>query len=585
MHESNTFINLLRSLIILLFISLVYAQAEKKFVLDEIDFPAVALATSEKGVPVYYRGEENQNHIGIYHPPIYIYSLAGFIKLFGYSEINVRSFGMICTLMTAFLALLIFEILFPKSINRHRFSLLFLSIFLLHPYTIANTTLPDIDQTILPVTMLLFIYFFLKYFPERPSFKKSNTEEKIQIKPVLVLSLILALNFWAKMTTPLAMLPSAFCILLVSKYKLRDAFLTLVAITIISTIMFVFTYWIYCKLAVLPFDYTFQFLSHSFSKGTSSSGGLSNLLKKIIANASHIQFFTNWITIVFLFAFFLSFGNLLSMKIKSHSEKILIILAGLALFVSVFYLSLIAPFGNFFKYPYPVFSLFVLTISYFLSIHVFSIIKTDNLSKKWPASSLSIVFILVFAFVSLMQLVKAKDIAILTNHSNSSLFLIGIVIVGIVTGALFNKFKSFKILSYIATSLLATLLGVQIGISRSQAVAPYPTKYEYGKIGFEETIAYLKGRVEPDEVIWSMKDVGYYVNNRYIENYGYIFNPDLKNILITTIQEKKVRFFIVTTGIGQDRVDEYSTLKESLDFCCDVERVIGNFVIYKARLK
>lgn len=98
----------IKYIVISLFVILVTAQAGKKFVLDEIEFPVIAHTISNTGMPVYYCGEAYPKMLGLYHPPLYIYSLAGFIKVFGYSENTVRIFGIICTLSTALLCLLLF---------------------------------------------------------------------------------------------------------------------------------------------------------------------------------------------------------------------------------------------------------------------------------------------------------------------------------------------------------------------------------------------------------------------------------------------------------------------------------------------
>ena len=122
-----------------------------------------------------------------------------------------------------------------------------------------------------------------------------------------------------------------------------------------------------------------------------------------------------------------------------------------------------------------------------------------------------------------------------------------------------------------------------IGISRSQAVAAYPTKYEYGQLGMSETISYLKANVKADEAIWSMKDVGFYVNNIYYENYGDIFSSNLKPKLNKLIEENHVRYFVATNGIGEDRYDAYIVMQEGLNDCCKLDKQFGNFMIFKAK--
>src|SRR6478752_1836898 len=74
-------------------------QAWKPLHLDNMDFPAVAKATAETGLPIYYRGEENPKHLGLYHPPLYIYSLAAWYRLFGPTPTATRMFGALFAIL------------------------------------------------------------------------------------------------------------------------------------------------------------------------------------------------------------------------------------------------------------------------------------------------------------------------------------------------------------------------------------------------------------------------------------------------------------------------------------------------------
>ena len=74
------------------------ASGWKPLHLDNMDFPAAAKQTAATGLPVYYRGEGNPTHLGLFHPPLYIYMLAFWINLVGFGEIQVRMFGYICVL-------------------------------------------------------------------------------------------------------------------------------------------------------------------------------------------------------------------------------------------------------------------------------------------------------------------------------------------------------------------------------------------------------------------------------------------------------------------------------------------------------
>src|SRR5688500_11436230 len=67
-------------LIVVVFAACLFgATANQPFHLDNMDFPAAAIATSTTGLPIYYRGEDNPRHLGLYHPPLFIYLLAAWI--------------------------------------------------------------------------------------------------------------------------------------------------------------------------------------------------------------------------------------------------------------------------------------------------------------------------------------------------------------------------------------------------------------------------------------------------------------------------------------------------------------------------
>ena len=145
-------------LVVIFGILLFSATADEPFQLDNMDFPAVARATSVSGVPVYYRGEENPKLTGLYHPPLYIYALAAWIKLFGFGEVPVRMFGIACALLQAGIVLAIIQTLLGRKRARH-IAPWFLAAFLLNPYTLQTASIADIDSTVYgPVLCAILLY-------------------------------------------------------------------------------------------------------------------------------------------------------------------------------------------------------------------------------------------------------------------------------------------------------------------------------------------------------------------------------------------------------------------------------------------
>lgn len=591
MNEKFRIVTWAYVVVIALFVALVFSQANKKFALDEVDFPVLAKAISETGTPFHYRGETDPRSLGLWHPPLYANSLAAFVKVFGFNENTVRAFGMFCTLLSAFLCILIYSELFNvKGLEKDRISLIFLSLFLLHPYTIANTTVPDIDSTVLPVTILVFVYGLIRLL----NLGGVSVQSLWPVKGGIILSVLFALNLWAKLTTPLVLIPVAFLIFLIKGWPLKRAAAVSFAVAVLGGLVFLATYALYCYVLSLPFDFTFRFLMFSFTKNSASGGGISALVAGVTSHLSYSKQFVNWLSLIFVFTFTLSCCHLVFQKVKSQSETILLVLAGFGLFVTMFYLSLTGAFGGFFKYPYPIFPLLVLVVAHFINRHLpvthmgrdVTWNERQDTTAKFGFDRLwLILFVSVAVVACYYQSFVTKDIVTLEDHPVAFGVILAIMLIAASTSVFAAKKPASLLLRYGLAILFAVLVGTQFGISRSQAVAAYPTKYHYGQIGFEETVSYLKERIGQNEPVWSMKDIGHYANGTYIENYSSLFKtqPEITQNLQRVINNKGVRYFVVTTGVGQDRVDAYAELKSALDTCCVIDKKFGNFIIYKAK--
>lgn len=539
-------------LIVSVFVILVAVQAGKSFVLDEIDFPAVSHAASQSYKPIYYRGEVQAHDVGNYHPTLYINSLALFIRVFGYNETSVRFFGVLCTLVSAFLLILILRLIIKRNDSAES---LFLGLFLLNPYTIANTTLPDIDSTILPVVLLLFIYFSIRYVLQKTD---------VGNRAVLILGLLFGLALWAKLTTPLIIPVFLFCLGVIAFKEYKRSLLLTLKVTLIGALAFIVTYLAYCKLVGLSFSYTFRFLVDSFTKGTSSGGVLSS----ISTNIGYSRNFIYWITVPILGLFGISLIGVILDKDKTEETRVKKLLVVTGLLVTIFYIALIAPFGGFFKYPFPAFGLLMLTIVLFYDRYF------RNIKIAWFYGLIA----LLAGFIA--EKIFWKDSMFANGRPFQGVI---ILLLAIAAGYIWLKTDPRKIAASLFILIMLLAIGFQLSISRVQAISPYPTKYDYGQMGFNQTVGYLKSNTRSNEAIWSMKDTGYYVNNKYYESYSYFFDDALQGNLINMLKKGKVRYYVVSTGIGQDNIDYYANIKKILDTYAVQDKQFGNFIIYKSK--
>lgn len=550
--NSKSAAQLLAAIILLVFTFLIFSQAGKKFTLDELDFPVVAKATSETGLPVYYRGEATPHHLGLYHPPLYIYALATQIKLFGFSENTVRAFGYACALLTAYLALLLSRSLLPQP-GQHLYRVAFLGVYLLNPYTLANATLPDIDSTILPPLLTLFALLLMK--------KKGN----------FALAAVFCVLLWAKLTTPLALIPFSMAYWKFSGESIRNLLIRAGWIFGGGILLFLASYWIYCTAVALPFGYTFSFLVHSFTKG-SASPGIGSLFIKIWGNLGNFKYFAAGITTPFLLLFLASVGYFAIQRNRSTEQKNALFLVCLAAAVTLFYCSLISPFGGFFKYPFAVFQ--------FACIGVALIIVHGAEKFEIKSSYQTAIVGAITLFFTLAQMLRWHDKPSFGSRLPPGTLAAVAIVMGLAVGLLLARRNGWGRTGAALTLVsFAAALGTGFGIARYEALAPFPTKYSYGQIGMNETIAYLKANLKDGEIVWSMKDVGFYTGNRYVENYEFFFTPDA-DVKIDALVKSGVRFFVGTRYIGEDNLGAYPEVMGALDNCCKLAKNFGNYYIY-----
>lgn len=543
----------LKMFIVGLFLVLAGIQANKYFVLDEIDFPIVSHATSQSGKPIYYRGEDSPKHVGTYHPTLYINLLAIFIRLFGFSEISVRLFGVICVLASSWFLILIMRQL---KINNSRSENIILGLFLLNPYTIANTTLPDIDSTILPPIILLFTLLTIKFVALKTSKKQ---------KYIVILGFVMALALWSKLTTSLILPPLLLAANYLQSKNIKQSIIISIKVTLIGVIVFMSTYFLYCIALGLSPTYTYKFLLESFTKGTNAVGPF----KGALMNLQNTGYFIYWLGVPFTFVLILSNIGILSDIKKDKIANIKILLSATALLVTFFYIALISPFGGFFKYPFPVFGIMLLSIVFYF----------DKYAKNYINKPLLIILALVLGF--LVNHYWYRDYAFMGIKPFGDIILFTALLT--VCAIMLHKYKGHKYGASLLSILLFFAIGFQLSTSRIQAISNYSTKYLYGQTGLMETTSYLKQNTNQDEIIWAMKDVGYYTNNRYIESYAYYFDSKLESELINLLKNGEVRYYVASVGIGQDNLDYYNNIKSILEKYAVKDRQFGNYIIYKVK--
>ena len=120
--------------------------------------------------------------------------------------------------------------------------------------------------------------------------------------------------------------------------------------------------------------------------------------------------------------------------------------------------------------------------------------------------------------------------------------------------------------------------------SRCNARVPYSTTYDYGQMGFTDTVAFIRANTTPESVIVSMKDIGFAADRRYFENYGGLYGgPDAARQLQQTIASGKAQYAIFTEGRGQDQLIVSPGFKEWIDANATLVRSFGHYRVYRPK--
>ncbi len=178
----------------------------------------------------------------IWHPLLYLGLLTVTGKLFGVELLWMRLVGVICLLADLFLMWKITRFMAAATAERRLLFFVTAILFLLIPYTLVGGVHIDIDTSVLPTVLLLFSYLFARF----------QARGALSARGLLLLSSILALAFWSKLTTPLAIPPALFFFYL-AKRDLKHAILYPTVILVGGSILFLVTWYIFCAAFNLPF--------------------------------------------------------------------------------------------------------------------------------------------------------------------------------------------------------------------------------------------------------------------------------------------------------------------------------------------
>jgi hypothetical protein len=554
--------------------------AAKPLYLDNMDFPAVAKATAETGLPVYYRGEENPHHSGLYHPPLYIYSLAAWFLLWGFGPVQARMFGFLLLIVQGWLTMRGVQLLLGSS-HARRSAPWFWALFLLNPFALQGAAVLDIDTTIYGplLTALLLAALRLRWRDGE------LREDEPRAAEFMVLAGITAVALWAKLTTALAVMPAAVLLAAGGRGGRKFLFRATAAVAC-GAALFLASYFAFGWWTGLDTGFTFRFTLMSFQGRLQQSG----LWARILAHARTLLDMTTWQV---LWSGLLPWAAALTaagwsawsaVRRRGRVWRDAFVLLAWALAVAGGYCALLHTYGRSpFKYLFPVWGIVAACLS------LVAVVPAEKFRGRPAARQAMMLALLIpmFAGGCLAGARWLRDRMILEGNllpEGQWMLLAPVLLVA--AGTLFRQAKAGP---WLVLAGMALHAGHMTGTALAMARAPYPTTYDYGQLGFEQTACFLRENTAPDERIVSMKDIGFHINRRYFENYGYLFSGEKGADAMRAILEAgKARFAVFTEGNGPDDPGVNPPLQSVIRDSCTQVRSYGHYRIYdcsKARLQ
>lgn len=197
------------------------------------------------------------------HPPLYVILGGLSTQLFGHNLPAMRLVGGIGYLLTLWLIPLSCRCLIADPARARRASLLATFAWAIHPLALQGSLLLDIDNTIFPPTLLLFVLALLL------------TESTSVWQRVIYVGLIFAMMLWVKL------LPSTFlfAIIVVIIYVMRRQYvLSTLGALALGVLIFVVSFMIFLLITGFPFEIVLE----TFLRTQNAAQSPGRLLSRLI---------------------------------------------------------------------------------------------------------------------------------------------------------------------------------------------------------------------------------------------------------------------------------------------------------------
>lgn len=246
---------------------LVGPRLARPYVYDDVNFALGGRAVARTGLPYGNQGYllhlfEQREQWATWHPPLYIFTLGLWIRLFGDGEAATRSLGVLCQLLAAGIAFDVARrVVEQAGGSRTRglvAGLITLAVLLVNPLSIQAAQILDIDNTVLTLLLAVAVWLAIRL----PGRWDGRT--------ILGLGVLFALLLWSKLTTPWIMLAALVFTRFFQGLGVRGA-LDGLAVGALGVTLFLVAWLGISGLTGMPIDYTLTVLSREAEESSVSS--------------------------------------------------------------------------------------------------------------------------------------------------------------------------------------------------------------------------------------------------------------------------------------------------------------------------
>lgn len=491
-------------------------------------------------------------------PPLYQSLLLFYSRMLGNTEWVFRSFGVICNLLSAFFLYLIGERIYKNMGKMAVF------LYLLLPVVIQGSLLPDIDNSLLTMFMLLFTFIYLW------------TSATLQRQ--LGFAIFFFILLWTKNTTPYLYLIIIPVMEWFQTKKLWSAGLSLI-LGLITTGLFYIS--LYCFSLFSPANYYAGAIGHNNSYFLA---GLNQLfrLKTILFVLYNINTFVLWCGPVLIILGF--FSIMFIRKESSRQNKgALVFLYLQAVLVSAGYFIIKTTAAGFPKYTFPACAFLSLLVAYVFVINHKKLFEFKIRDSVLFLSGMAgwIFFIrdpLYSGQVLRLELFYMPGFAnIVFQQITHYLFLYTMLTILFLIFWLMLKNSLKAVLFFFLLYALMT--------NFFQAFASYNVRYAYGEKGFSAATRYLQaGHVRYNQIL-SRYDLQYYLSDRrqlYASGYETVFSivsPEVLNERLT--KDKNIGYLSFPESDINANINREKVLGIIKKQGFSLDRKLEDYLIYK----